>query len=92
MGHYIVRITKQAKKYLDGNKRLKAEFDEWEPTLSGSPHNAHDGPMIGEKREGLQVYKKALVGKKYRALFTIDDENVTVVVFKIRSRGDVYKK
>lgn len=28
MGHYIVRVTKQAKKYPDGNKRLKSEFDE----------------------------------------------------------------
>jgi mRNA-degrading endonuclease RelE of RelBE toxin-antitoxin system len=92
MSDFIVRVTKQARKYLDGNKRLKSEFDEWLPMLSISPHTAHDGSMIGEKREGLQVYKKALVGKKYRALFTIDDENVTVVVFKVNSRGDVYKK
>jgi hypothetical protein len=38
-----------------------------------NPHDAHDGMLIGEKKDGLQVYKKALVGKKYRALFTIDD-------------------
>jgi mRNA-degrading endonuclease RelE of RelBE toxin-antitoxin system len=48
--------------------------------------------LIGEKKEGLQVYKKALVGKKYRALFTIDDESISVLIFKVNSRDDVYKK
>jgi mRNA-degrading endonuclease RelE of RelBE toxin-antitoxin system len=92
MSNFSVLISKQAKKYLDANKRLKKAFDEWQPTLSKNPHDAHDGMLIGEKKEGLQVYKKALVGKKYRALFTIDEESISVLIFKVNSRGDVYKK
>jgi mRNA-degrading endonuclease RelE of RelBE toxin-antitoxin system len=92
MSNFSVLISKQAKKYLDANKRLKKAFDEWQPTLSENPHDAHDGMLIGEKKEGLQVYKKALVGKKYRALFTIDEERISVLIFKVNSRGDVYKK
>jgi mRNA-degrading endonuclease RelE of RelBE toxin-antitoxin system len=92
MSNFSVLISKQAKKYLDANKRLKKAFDEWQPSLSENPHDAHDGMLIGEKKDGLQVYKKALVGKKYRALFTIDDESISVLIFKVNSRGDVYKK
>ena len=92
MNNFSVLISKQAKKYLDANKRLKKAFDEWQPTLSENPHDAHDGMLIGEKKEGLQVYKKALVGKKYRALFTIDEESISVLIFKVNYRGDVYKK
>jgi mRNA-degrading endonuclease RelE of RelBE toxin-antitoxin system len=92
MSNFSVLISKQAKKYLDANKRLKKAFDEWQPSLTETPHDAHDGMLIGEKKDGLQVYKKALVGKKYRALFTIDDESISVLIFKVNSRGDVYKK
>ena len=62
MSKYSVLISKQAKKYLEANKRLQKAFDDWQPSLSENPHNAHDGILIGEKKEGLQVYKKALVG------------------------------
>lgn len=92
MSQYTVLISKQAKKYLEANKRLKKAFDNWQPALSENPHQAHDGILIGELKEGLQVYKKALVGKKYRALYTVDDENISVLIFKVNSRGDVYKK
>jgi mRNA-degrading endonuclease RelE of RelBE toxin-antitoxin system len=92
MSNFSVLISKQAKKYLDANKRLKKAFDEWQPSLTENPHDAHDGLLIGEKKEGLQVYKKALVGKKYRALFTIDEESISVLIFKVNFRGDVYKK
>jgi mRNA-degrading endonuclease RelE of RelBE toxin-antitoxin system len=92
MSNFSVLISKQAKKYLDANKRLKKAFDEWQPSLTENPHDAHDGLLIGEKKEGLQVYKKALVGKKYRALFTSDEESISVLIFKVNSRGDVYKK
>lgn len=86
---YKVQTTKQVDKYISKNKRLRNLFNSWLPELSSDPYHANDGMLINQIHKGLQVYKKRL--SKYRALFIIDDTNLVVEVFKIGSRGDIYK-
>ena len=63
MSNFSVLISKQAKKYLDANKRLKKAFDEWQPTLSENPHDAHDGMLIGEKKRDYRFTKRRLLAR-----------------------------
>lgn len=90
MSNYKVILTKQASKYLAKNNRLNSAFKEWKLSLEVNPHIAHDGMLKNEFYKGLQAYKKRLL-VKYRALFVIDDGNLIVEIFKIASRGEVYK-
>lgn len=92
MAGYQITVYKSVKKYLAKNKLLKDAFDAWIPHLSTNPHTSHDGMVINQYFDGRQVYKKRLLGPKYRALFTINDEAVIVDIFEIGSRGGIYKK
>ncbi len=89
---YKVEITKQAEKNLAKQQLyIREHFQTWVDTeLCENPHTAHEGIVKNAKHEGLQVYKKRF--GSFRALFTINDEIVSVVVYDFDSRGQVYKR
>ena len=91
MSKYEVRVYKSVENYLDNNKLLRKAFDAWVPKLEANPHQHHDGKVVNQYFNKRQVYKKRLLGTKYRALFTINDNEILVDVFDIGSRGDIYK-
>ncbi|MDI6735654.1 MAG: type II toxin-antitoxin system RelE/ParE family toxin [bacterium] len=48
-------------------------------------------PKGVKKLEGVQNGWRIEVRKKYRILYTIDDKNKVVTIFKVKHRKDVYR-
>lgn len=89
---YEVVVHKQASKtVIKQAKNIQKAFNKWTTELlPKDPYKENDGIVVGAKRNNLQVYKKRF--GTYRALLTIDNNQVIVEVFKLKSRGQIYKK
>lgn len=85
---YKLLIRKEAKKYLDKNRKLKQRVAEWLKDALNDPHNNHDGMLRGIADDEPLIYKKRI--GDYRVLFHVFDEELVLEIIRIRPRGQAY--
>lgn len=87
MSHYSIQITRRAAKELariaKADGKIARRISDAIKALAAAPR-----PDGVKKLTGTEGYR-IRVGE-YRVLYTIDDGTVTVVVFRVRKRGDAY--
>ena len=86
-GQFKVRIKKKAQKVLDKiPAAIREKIDKKIKSLKSDPIGAAEGgPM-----EGYEDRYKFRQGG-WRVIYEVDEDDVTVEVIKVGSRGDVYK-
>ena len=88
---YEVKVLKNVDKHLKKQQKyIYNKFLEWIEELKQNPYDNNEGLFKGNKYLGLPVYKKRF--GSFRVLFVVDDETITVIIFKTNSRGQIYKK
>lgn len=85
---YNIEFSNHAKKYLKKlDKPTQQRITKEIKKLRTSPH---DHPSI-KKMKGYEGSQYRLMVGKFRILYEVFDENILIVVFKIGSRGNIYK-
>jgi mRNA interferase RelE/StbE len=85
--NYKIELSKRSKKYLDKlDQNTKKRISDHLEILSENPRN----PELDIKKiQGESSLYRLRVGN-YRLLYTIEDNQLIIVIIKIGPRGDVY--
>lgn len=91
MNFYRVKYSNVAEKFLKKNKAVGIRFFKAFEELASNRDNIHFYDIKKFHSKDFDDIFRMRIGD-YRAIFRIIDEELIVYVFKIGSRGDVYKK
>ncbi len=83
---YEIEYKKRAKKFLDEHPKEKNKFDKVFKDIAQENYKSYDI----KKMTGLEDMYRLRVGK-YRALFSIVNDKLLILVLDIGSRGEIYK-
>jgi mRNA interferase RelE/StbE len=85
---YKILLTKESEKYYKKcDTKTKKTLNECFDILKINPHYGTNIKKLHGELTGLLRYR---VGS-LRVIYSIEDENVSVIIVAIGSRGDVYK-
>lgn len=83
---YSIEYKKKAKKFLDEHPQEKEKFTKVFFDISKGEYKSYDiKKMVGAE----EIYRLRI--GKYRALFTIVNDRLLILVLEIGSRGEIYK-
>lgn len=85
---YKIKITKEAAKfYKKCDVKTKRQINECFNILKENPNNHVNIKRLHGELSGLLRYRIGSI----RIIFSINEEEVTVIILSIGNRGDVYK-
>ena len=85
---YKVKYKKKAIKFIQSNKKIGLKFHKVFSEIAQDTDNIDLYDI--KKMKGLENTKRLRIGK-YRAIFTIENNILTIEVLDINSRGGIYK-
>ena len=83
---YSIEYKKKAKKFLDEHPKEKTKFDEAFKDIANKDYKSYENKKMVASSE---IYRLRL--GKYRALFTVINDKLVILVLDIDSRGQIYK-
>lgn len=86
---FKIRISKEAEKTLSKNKKLFQESMKKFYEYARDPYSQYKDVSRIEGKKNLFRMK---INSDFRALFTLKSEIITIYVFHVGSRGDIYNK
>lgn len=84
---YKIIFSKKALKFSEKNKQIAKRFYDVFNDISNNLQNVKKYDI--KKLVNHPAYRLRI--SKYRAIFSINDEKITIFVIDINSRGDIYK-
>ena len=85
---YKIKFKKDAFKFLENHRELKDKFIDAFTKICINPSNSE---LDIKKLIGYDDLYRLKIGK-YRAIYTIINDELVILVLNIDSRGDIYKK
>lgn len=82
---YSIEYKKKAKKFLDEHPKEKIHFNKAFTDIANKDYKSYDIKMVAAS----EIYRLRL--GKYRALFTVINDKLVILVLDIDSRGQIYK-
>ena len=83
---YSIEYKKKAKKFLDEHPKEKIHFNKAFTDIANKDYKSYD---IKKMVAASDIYRLRL--GKYRALFTVINDKLVILVLDIDSRGQIYK-
>ena len=83
---YSIEYKKKAKKFLDEHPKEKIHFNKAFTDIANEDYKSYD---IKKMVATSEIYRLRL--GKYRALFTVINDKLVILVLDIDSRGQIYK-
>ena len=83
---YSIEYKKKAKKFLDEHPKEKLHFNKAFTDIANKDYKSYD---IKKMVATSEIYMLRL--GKYRALFTVINDKLVILVLDIDSRGQIYK-